>query len=58
MVDFATGLGPSEVMSLRLFALFGLVLGTLFAGQARAAGPCHTNADVWQGQGLANAEAA
>nr|WP_316628405.1 D-alanyl-D-alanine carboxypeptidase family protein [uncultured Brevundimonas sp.] len=45
-------------MSLRLFALFGLILGTLFAGQARAAGPCHTNADIWSAQGLANAEAA
>ncbi|WP_269218972.1 D-alanyl-D-alanine carboxypeptidase family protein [Brevundimonas vesicularis] len=26
-----------------------------FAGGARAAGPCHTNADGWQAQGLANA---
>ena len=58
MVDFAARLGLAAVMSLRLFALFGLILGTLFAGQARAAGPCHTNADVWSAQGLANAEAA
>ena len=35
---------------------FGAVLAC--GGVARAAGPCHTNADVWQGQGLANAEAA
>lgn len=59
MVDFAAGLRLVEAMSVRLFALLGLVLGVLFAGQARAAaGPCHTNADIWGGQGLANAEAA
>lgn len=58
MVDFAAGLRLAEVMSLRLFALLGLVLGMLFAGQAKAAGPCHTNADAWAGQGLVNAEAA
>ncbi|WP_426023324.1 D-alanyl-D-alanine carboxypeptidase family protein [Brevundimonas sp. PWP3-1b1] len=30
----------------------------VFAGGARAAGPCHTNADGWQAQGLANAASA
>ncbi len=40
--------------SLLAFLSLGFVLA--FAGGARAAGPCHTNADGWQAQGLANAE--
>lgn len=38
-----------------LIAVLSLALPLAFAGGARAAGPCHTNADVWQEQGLANA---
>lgn len=42
----------------RLSAFLCIGLGLLFANAARAAGPCHTNADGWQATGLENAAAA
>ena len=41
-----------------LLAFLSLCFALVFAGGARAAGPCHTNADGWQAQGLANAASA
>lgn len=41
-----------------LFAFLSVCCVLTFAGGARAAGPCHTNADGWRAQGLANAESA
>ena len=41
-----------------LFAFLSVCFVLTFAGGARAAGPCHTNADGWQAQGLANAASA
>jgi hypothetical protein len=40
----------------RLSALLCFGLGLGLANAAHAAGPCHTNADLWRGQGLSNAE--